>query len=524
MRTVVDNLGQIGLIKDKEPTSLPPNAWTEMSNTRCIDRSIGSFEGYQSIATISALPETLVSVKTATRTFICYGAQTKLYSVSADEETEIGSGFSSGGFWDSCSLGQIGIFNNAVNNPQYWGGSGSTVDLPYDETGDTSCTWADQGMTARIIRAYRYHLFAFDIDDCQGRNQRKVWWSHPAEPGTIPITWDPTSPDYDAGFVELSDTPGSIIDAAPLRDSLQIYKDDAIYSATYTGRYSVNEPIWNFRLVTTTKGLYARNCVCDIGGRHFFVGDGDIYVYDGTNFQSIADERVKDEFFNNVSRTYYERCFAAYYHKTGEVWLCYPDQLQESCNKALVWDSNANTWSQRDIPDCSTAVFSIVDRRGEYTWETLPYATWDDWGITPSSPDWTQWDTPIDNAPIQDSLVLGSATKLYEMDFGNTADGSNIICYARRTHLDLGDKGDFHLVLTIYPRAEGDPFDVRVGSMAVSGGAVTWSDYQTFTPGTYYKLDFRVTGRLHAIEFYSNADVKWQVEAYEVDYARVGRR
>ena len=93
--------------------------------------------------------------------------------------------------------------------------------------------------------------------------------------------------------MELSETPGAILDGLALRDTLQIYKEDAIYAATYTGRGFANL-IFNFRLVSATHGLYARNCVADIGGRHFFVGDGDIFLYDGTNFQSIADERVKD--------------------------------------------------------------------------------------------------------------------------------------------------------------------------------------------------------------------------------------
>ena len=110
------------------------------------------------------------------------------------------------------------------------------------------------------------------------------------------------------------------------------------------------------------------------------------------------------------------------------------------------------------------------------------------------------------------------------MDRTNQANGSNNVCYCRREALDLGDKADWHMVLEVYPHAEGDPFNVRIGSQATLNDAVTWSDYQSFDPDTDYRLNFRVTGRLHAIEFQSNADVSWKVSGYDVDYVQAGRR
>jgi len=523
MRAAVDKLGAVGLIKDKEPTSLPPNAWTDLSNIECKDGSIYSVKGYESIGTISDLPETLAQVRSVGVDYIVYAAQDKIYAYAGGTETEIGTGLSTLNTWDSTILGGVAIFTNFQDNPQYWGGSGNTVDLPYDETGTETCLWTDVEMKARLIRTFRYHLFALDVEDCDGYNPRKVHWSHPAEPGSIPITWDPTKADFDAGFVELSQTPGPIVDALQMRDTLQIYKTDGIWSVTYTGRFSVGEPIFNFRVVTTSRGLYARNCVCDIGGKHFFVSDGDIYLTDGTNFQSLADQRVRDDFFDNVSRSNKELTFVTFDERTGKVWLCYPEAGDTACTKAFIWDSNENTWSKRDIPGSSAAAFVVVPRGSQKSWADLAddYGSWADWG---DDPNWTYWTEPVDQFPFRESLVLGGPTDLYEMERGNQAGGVNITCQAQRTHLDLGDKADWHMVLTLYPRAQGDPFSVRVGSVDVSGSSTTWSDYQTFTPGVSYKLDFRVTGRQHSVEFYSNADVSWNVEGYEIDYAQAGRR
>jgi hypothetical protein len=529
----VNELGAIGYVADREPHAIPPNAWSEMQNMRCVDKSIAAFEGHAQIDTISIHPQTINFVKSGPATYLVYAENDTIYSYTAGTEAQISSGHSQGGYWDSCVLGGVCILNNGVENPRYWGGEGNTVDLPYDTRDDAICTWADQGMTAKVIRPFRYHLFALDIDDCDGRNRRKAWWSHPADPGSLPVTWDPTLRDYNAGFVELSETPGAIIDGLALRDTFQIYKEDAIYAATFTGTF--DELIFNFRLVTTSYGLYSRNCVADVGGRHFFVGDGDIYLYDGTNFTSIADERVKNLFFNGVSRTQFHKTYCTYYHRTGEVWLCYPSAQSADCDTALVWDSNGNTWSQREIPNANCAIFSIVDRASDYIWTDIGsgayanqtgtlYDSWADWGTNPASPEWTTWSDPIDTSPIYDSLVMAGDQKLFEMDSGNTAAGVNMTCYARREALDLGDKADWHKVLELYPRAEGGAFNVRVGYQNTLNDTITWSSYQSFNPSTDYRLNFRVTGRLHAIEFQSNADVAWKVSGYDVDYEIAGRR
>ncbi|MBT8145481.1 MAG: hypothetical protein KJN90_01430 [Gammaproteobacteria bacterium] len=516
----VNELGAVGFIADKEPRATPPNAWSEMQNMRCIDRSIGSFAGHESVATITEQPETMITVKTGQKTFIVYAGQGTIYSVRGPTETTIGSGFATNDTWDSCVLGGVGIFCSFSNNPQYWGGSGNTVDLPYDSTGDTICTWTDATLRAKVIRPFRYHLFALNIEDCDGHNPRKVWWSHPADPGELPVTWDPTKPDYNAGFVELSETPGEVIDGLALRDTFQIYKSDAIYAATFTGTF--DGLIFNFRQVTSSYGLYSRNCVCDVGGRHFFVGDGDIFLYDGTNFKSIADERVKDYFFDNVSRTYRDRSFATYYERTGEVWLCFPTAEETSCNEALVWDSKKDAWSQRQLPGVTAATIGVVDRSSGWDYGTGDGGT-DTYGA--------QWDAAItsygafmDDSPYKESLILGGATDLFEMDRTNTADGVTMTCYVRRTELDLGDKADWHMALEIYPHAEGDPFNVKIGYQNNLTEAVTWSSAQSFDPDTDHRLNFRVTGRLHAVEFSSAADVSWKVSGFDIDFQKVGRR
>ena len=180
------------------------------------------------------------------------------------------------------------------------------------------------------------------------------------------------------------------------------------------------------------------------------------------------------------------------------------------------------------MPDVTAAVYSVIDRSSGYTWATLPagIGTWTNWGTywTGQSVSWTFWTEPVDGFASNESLILAGPQNLWEMDRTNQANGVNIECIARRTHLDAGDQQDWHTVLTIYPRMQGDPVDIRVGYHEHINDAETWADYQTFDPSTDYKLDFRVSGRLHAIEYRSEDDVSWTSDGYETDFVFGGNR
>ena len=302
---------------------------------------------------------------------------------------------------------------------------------------------------------------------------------------------------------------------------MQIYKSDSIFSCTYTGR--ADNLIFNFRLVTRNIGCYTRGCVVDIGGRHFLVSDSDIYLYDGTNFRSIADERIKDAFFNAVDRTHYEQTFVTYYERKNEVWLCYPDTGSSVCDKALVYNVRDDCWYRRDLPN----VLCAIEQTTQLNSGDTTYGDWTTAGTTYGdlTTAGTTYGDLIVQATVSESLIFGSNdTKLYQMDIGNTANGSTITCYAQRESIDFGDKQDWHTVMRVRPHADGNAFRVRIGSQEVINDSITWTDYQTFTPGTDYQLDFRVTGRLHCVEFSSAADVYWKVSGYEIAYNFVGRR
>jgi hypothetical protein len=515
----VPNAGAAGLIADLTPSSLPMEALSYTKNIRIDDGAIKSFLGYGSIDTVSNPPETIELVFSGGKSFITFGYSDGVYSWESGTESTISHRtFAGSGIWDSCMLGNVAIYNKTTDAPCYWGGAGTTVDMPYNT--DEGCTWKSQGMLAEVIRSFKGHLFALNITNCNGHDPQGVHWSDPAGPNELPTTWDPADATNDAGITTLADTAGEIIDGLALHDSFLIYKSDAIYSATKT----FDTFVFNFRLLTTDKGLFAKKCVCDVGGKHFFISNSEFYITDGTEFAPVGDNKVKNLFFSEVKKQYYTNTFVAYKESTDEVWVCYPNESQYP-NKALVFNLSSGSWYSCSLPNARCAAFGVLDKTSPYTWATLPYATWADWNTTPPAPVWPYWDSVIGTNPRYEALIMGSDSKLIEMDLGNQEDGANRECIARRTDLDVDtDRSGTTQVLNIYIDAEGDAFNVRIGKQSVNGGAVAWSDYKEFTPGTTRKLDFRINGNLHAIEFQSDANVAWAINSYQLVYSPSGRR
>jgi hypothetical protein len=73
----IENLGQIGIIKDTPPYNLPPNAWSDGNNVRLLDNGVKKVAGYQEVmATCPFAPYYLHPYLTVAGTYywIAYGA------------------------------------------------------------------------------------------------------------------------------------------------------------------------------------------------------------------------------------------------------------------------------------------------------------------------------------------------------------------------------------------------------------------------------------------------------------------
>lgn len=560
MKTGIKDLGGVGLVTDRDAHDLPANAWSSLSNIRCKRGRIEPMDGYEDMTSIintgsqPVYEHQLVPLSNATSFYWLYPYDSDGDGYAEDINVIDQAGtitpitrntgtdtYTDSDQWSVCTLGGVVILNNGIDNPQYWGGNTGTdcLPLPYDDgvaTPATTYVWnainaevnantddstgdisngTGNTYKAKVIRAFKNQLIALNITEGSGNYPHMIHWSHPAEPGTVPVTWDYQNDAYDAGRVNLGETSGWVLDAIPLGDILIVYKEDAIYRLSYVG----GEFIYDRDTVTTSHGLYTTNCAVDFGNTHFCVGDGVVYIHSGGEIKNILEGKSADNLFNAIDETYYYRTFVVHNKPENEIWICYPETDNQWANKALIWNYSTGAWYPRDIPQSSSIkIGQSLTGTGISVWDNVSdvgdldgagYTTWAAW-------DSDQWVTR-DYSAIGDTLIAAS-DQLIKFNVGQT---SNTVT-ATRTNILPDEIDSWYMFKEVIPHASGESFSVQIGTQTVLDGSVTWESSQTFTPGTSRKLDFRCSGPIFAIRFSGNNN--WRISEYTIDVVPRGTR
>ncbi len=515
MRITIDKPGEFGLVTDPSQQEIPNNAWSRVQNIRFDIGYASNVGGYSEIDTPTDPATYLVGLDSGGIWYIVYPGTDAIYSWAGGTETDISrtAGYTGTSRWTGTVLNGVAILCNDSDCPQYWGGTGDCADLIYSGTSTWDDFDGDDGeYRAKVIRAYKSFLFALGITEDGTEYPYMVHWSDPADPGTIPASWDYADPTTLSGRVDLGDTAGSVIDALPLKDVLAIYKEDAVWLATYIG----GQYQFRFDKLADAQGMgiYSTDCAVDIGGRHIVIGDGVVYMHDGNQVQNILKGRAADAFFAGIDPENYQKTFAVHCPCSTEVLLCYPPLGETSCTRAYVYNYTQNTWSWRELPASNFGVAQVISEDELASWPAdASGGGWED-DLTKS------WDSR-NYSPISDTLVFAGA-KLWKFSDIPTFDGADPTCILERTGLRLGAGGQVALIREVYPRITGGVVDIRVGSSLTIDGSVTWGPSNTFNPSTDTKVDVLQTGRYHAIRFSTTNGTSWRLNGYELDIESVG--
>ena len=221
----VSNVGQFGIASDLQPHEMPLNAWSGGQNVRFRDGYVEKFKGYSEVfVTPLWTPYWLLPAPFGSSFFWLYASLAKVgatdMSTHADI-TRLAGDYSATAdiSWTGDVLGGIPVITNGVDPPQMW-------NLPSLSTKLSNLTNWPANYTCRVIRTFKQFLIALDIVKATStRYPQMVKWSHPADPQTVPVSWDETDATKDAGEFNLSETGDFAIDAFSLRDIKVIYKE-----------------------------------------------------------------------------------------------------------------------------------------------------------------------------------------------------------------------------------------------------------------------------------------------------------
>jgi len=511
----IRNVGQIGINKDLSQHEMPDNAWTDAQNIRFLDGYAHQYLGYSEIyATPSEAPQYLLPVivggvkswvyPTAAKTFV---ASVSAGSVVHTDITHATPRTGVVNAWTGTLLSGVPILNagDSTSKPMAW-----DLNLANDFVDLTN--WP-ANTYCKSIRAFKNFLFAMNVTKTTTNYAYMVKWSHPADPGALPPSWDETDATRMAGEVDIAEGGDVVVDGLQLRDSFIVYKENSTWRFDFVGGNSV------FRLskVIGTDGIMNRNCAIEFNGFHLVLTGSDVMLHDGQSAQSVLDKMTRRWLFQNMDDTYKHLCFVAKHPFFNEIIIAYPAIGSTVCDKGMVYNYVDKTVSFRDLPNVNHISYGAVD--------TTQTSSWDSDG-DPWVADLSAWNGPGFTPAISSCVAASSAIKLYALDTATYYAGVAPTCYLERRGLSFGSPESIKFVRGIRPRVMGDTgatIIFNIGSQDDPWEDPTWSDDMTHTIGTTIANDCLISGRYIAIRIESGTAVQWRLDSFDVDVQPAGQ-
>ncbi|TFH81807.1 hypothetical protein [Pseudomonas kribbensis] len=256
---------------------------------------------------------------------IIAGTTTKLYELSAGSWTDIGRVAAyNGGIDTRWSITQFGDATLCANR----------ADVIQRSTG---ASFADVATAPKAEILFSVGAFVMALNTNDGSEKPDGWHCCAAFDDT---SWTPSIATQ-ATSGRLVATAGKLTAGMRLGEYAIAYKMKSMYLGQYVGAPTV----WNWIQVPGGEaGCVGKEAICDIGGAHFFVGDDNIWIYDGTRPVPVADGFVRQFFFDNSNPSYRYKTICVFDRQKNLVWVFYPSLDATSPNSALVYHVTARKW------------------------------------------------------------------------------------------------------------------------------------------------------------------------------------
>ncbi|MES2148587.1 MAG: hypothetical protein V4508_02230 [Pseudomonadota bacterium] len=505
-KVTIKDCGALGVIKDLSVHELPPGAWTDASNVRFLDGYAQQFYGHGQVYNSPAYaPQYLMPCNVAGARYWMYATATKQFVVT-----------NTGGVTTHTDITHVTARAGVVNQ---WSGF-VFFGVPVLNVGDTSkipMYW-DQNLTHKFVdltawpagvyckalRQYKNFMIALNVTAAGTSFPHRMRWSHPADPGSLPSSWDVTDATKDAGEFDVGDDQGPIIDGLGLKNSFIVYKESSTYAEDYVG----GAFIMNSRKVFGMSGIMNLGCAVEFDAFHFVVTGSDIVIHDGYTATSVLDKRARRFFFQDIDVASKGLVHCSKNPFLNEIFVNYPSIGATSCNKALVYNVVDKTVSFRTLPNVNHMAYGPVDNTLGGTYDA---------DSDPVDSDLTAYNGP-DFTPDVARVMMGSAdVKLFMLDASASFDGVAPVAYMERRGLSFDQPERIKLVTSIWPRLTGNvgsTVTIKVGSAPDPYADPTYTT-MTYTIGDL-KADCFVAGRYIAVWIGSGTAYQWRLDSYDL--------
>lgn len=200
------------------------------------------------------------------------------------------------------------------------------------------------------------NLVATDLDGNEEQYPVTVQWSQQFGLNQVPLSWEPTV----LNVANQLDVPlrGQALDAFPANGQLFLcsYWDTVVFSPiNYT---TTSTPILGVRLFNQGRGLLTANCWANTDKMVYGVDARDIWSFNGQEFQSLGNQRVKNWFYDQIDPAYVDRVFMQINTQKNQVEIYYPtvEAVNGVPNKMLSYRYDLDVWNApRDVNSATFA-------------------------------------------------------------------------------------------------------------------------------------------------------------------------
>ncbi len=524
MRIPIIDTANIGIVQDTPPSEAPLNSWTYLRNLDLVDGALLPAKGGPATFVASVEPQFLLPVSTTSTRYLLVAGASEVHIENPSATFDITPTVPLAGTvnkWSGGTIGSVPFVNNGAAAPHMW--------LP-QTTGTILAPLTNwpSGWTCRAMRTFSNSLIALGPTKGGTDYPHQINWSHPADPGTVPSSWDVTDPSKDAGEYPLLDSEGFVVDGLAMRNSFTIGKEDSVYSMRFIG----GTQIFRFDRLFSDSGLLGLNCMTNVtnkADKQVIWALDDILLHNGSEGESLLTRRTRRWLFNLINTSALASCFVTRHAESAEIWFCFPPIGETVPSLALVWNWMTNAIWLRDIPpsNCaSTGQYRFTPAGSGETWSTDT----EDW-----FEDVTTWDQRLFSAAANQTLLGAADDSVYWIGSGESWPWDSFAYSAER--LSMPVMGDYKgrpivdidavkVVLEVWPRVQlpaGATMQVEVGSQMNLSDPVQWQAPQVFNPALSPKVNSLATGRYLSVRFSGTSRGLTKILGFDLDIEMVSK-
>lgn len=471
-----------GFYPDADPTS----AGVILSADNIIPTLKGSYKAAPSavVSTYAALASTCYGAISATlldsSSRMIAGTDTKLYEGSSGTWTDRsrGANYTAGSKkWRFGVFGNITLAANGIDILQASTGTGVAF---ADVAGSPKCKVMDVAQGFVMMGATNEATYG---------DQSDRWWCSAIYDYT---DWTPdVATQCTTG--RLVDVPGAIRAIKALGSNFVAYKDKGMFVGQYIG----SPLVWQWTQVPSEVGCSSHEAVANVSGiGHIFVGQDNIYVFNGSGMPSAIGDGVKDWFFSNMNQLYKENIRSIVDKVSANVWFFYPskDSTSGALNSAIIYNYKANkfgVWSGN--VECAieylTGAITYDASTGTYDAQTLTF------------------DSPVITTNVAFNSIIDNTHTIATLT--GEAGTTNI------TFGDIGDDAQYNTLGRVKMRFLQSPTSAMMTNQykANEGETLSLGTTSTMVDG---KFDFMRSSRWHRVTLQTVGDCEFSGIAYDL--------